>query len=187
MGLHVGLSGNAAMKILALMPDAYGGFGGIAQYNRDMIDALSNMQSVEEILSLTRHLPDSQVTMPAKLVERCLPGSSLRYLSAALIHGVKQRPDVILCGHINLLPVAALLKKLTQSRLILEAYGIEAWQRGKGLRSWGTDEIDLVIAISRFTREQLMSWSALKPHLIKVVPNAVHLSQYAASHKPANL
>ncbi|HTG17324.1 MAG TPA: hypothetical protein VK747_18880 [Blastocatellia bacterium] len=41
------------MKILALMPDAYGGFGGIAQYNRDLIDALSESAGVEAIVSLT--------------------------------------------------------------------------------------------------------------------------------------
>src|SRR5262249_27417746 len=43
------------------------------------------------------------------------------------------------------------------------------------------------IAISRFTREQLISWSGLEPHKIKLVPNAVHLRQYQQAAKPEYL
>lgn len=178
------------MNILALMPDAYRGFGGIAQYNRDLLDALLASSRVDQIVSLTRHYPDPDSGMkppPDKLVQHFMAGSSVRYVTAALRHGLRLHPDVILCGHINLLPVAALLKKLTGRPLILEAYGIEAWERRRGLRSWGTDQVDLVIAISRFTRQQLIRWSGIEPHRIRVVPNAVHLSRYRNSEKPRYL
>jgi phosphatidyl-myo-inositol dimannoside synthase len=175
------------MKIIALMPDAYRGFGGIAQYNRDLLDALMTSGRVERIVSLTRHFPDpnSGLRPPSGLLEQhFLPGNTPRYVMAALLHAVKLRPDVILCGHINLLPVAALLKKLIGRPLILEAYGIEAWKRPHGRRSWGTQKVDLAIAISRFTRERLISWSGIEPHRIRVVPNAVHLSHYSSGDKP---
>ena len=94
-------------------------------------------------------------------MQHFLPGSTSRYVTAALRHRLKLHPDVILCGHINLLPVAALLKKITGRPLMLEAYGIEAWERLPGLRSWGTEYVDLVIAISRYTRERLSSLGAL--------------------------
>lgn len=178
------------MKILALMPDAYRGFGGIAQYNRDLIDALVSSDRVDQIVSLTRHLPDSNSRLESpspKLVQKFLPGSTLRYLTQALRLAARLRPDVILCGHIHLLPVAALVKRLTGGRLVLEAYGIEAWQRRPGLRSWGTGEVDLVISISRFTRELMMRWSEIEPHRIRVVPNAVHLNRYTNSEKPGYL
>ena len=178
------------MNILALMPDAYRGFGGIAQYNRDLIDALLGSSRVDQIVSLTRHFPDTNSGLkppPTKLVQHFLPGSAPRYALAALRHGLKLRPDVILCGHINLLPIAALLKKLTGRPLILEAYGIEAWERLPGLRSWGIQQVDLVIAISRFTREQLIRWSGIEPDRVRVVPNAVHLNYYSSGEKPRYL
>jgi phosphatidylinositol alpha-1,6-mannosyltransferase len=175
------------MNLLALMPDPYGGFGGIAQYNRDLFDALCASSEVESILSLTRHPPDSDIEIPKKLSERFLPGSELRYLAAAVMTGLKMRPDVVLCGHVNLLPVAALLKRLTGSKLILEAYGFEIWQPLPGVRSWGTKDVDLVISISRYTREQLIRWSCLEPGRIKIVPNAVHLDRYAQTKKPPSL
>src|ERR1041384_2825502 len=175
------------MKVLALMPDAYRGFGGIAQYNSDLFDSLSRLTRIDKIVSLTRHLPDPNSGLPpppAKLEQHFLPGNTARYLSAALIHALKVRPDVIICGHINLLPVATMLKKLIGSRLILEAYGIEAWGRRSRMRSWGTQHIDLVIAISRFTRERLIGWSGVAPYRVIVVPNAVHLNRYACTEKP---
>jgi glycosyltransferase involved in cell wall biosynthesis len=175
------------MNILAIMPDPYGGFGGIAQYNRDLFDALCASSEVDSILSLTRHPPDSNIEIPTKLSERFLPGSELRYLAAAVLTGLKMRPDVVLCGHVNLLPVAALLSRLTRSKLILEAYGFEIWQRLPGIRSWGTHEVDLVISISRYTREQLIRWSGLEPRKIKIVPNAVHLDKYAQTERPHSL
>lgn len=175
------------MKILALMPDAFGGFAGIAQYNRDLFEALSASSDVDSIVSLTRHLPDSNIPLPAKLAEKFLPGNAVRYLIAAVSLALRLRPKVILCGHLNLLPVATLLKRLTGSTLILQVHGIEAWRRRTGLRSWGIGHVDLVISVSRFTRQQLILWSGIEPHRVKVVSNAVHLSHYSIGEKPGYL
>src|SRR5207247_2540823 len=155
--------------------------------NRDLLDALLSSERVEKIVSLTRHFPDPQLSfepLSANLVQHFLPGNLPRYLMAALGHAMKLRPEVILYGPIKLPPVAALLEKLTGAFWILEAYGIEAWKRQQGLRSWGTEQVDLGIAISRFTREQLMSWSGIEPHRIRVIPNAVHLNDYSSGDKP---
>lgn len=175
------------MKILALLPDAYGGFGGIAQYNRDLLDALSASEPVEAIVSLTRHAPDPGYALPAKLSEFILPGNPARYAMAAAARALRLRPDVILCGHFNLLPVAVLLKRLIGCPVVLEAYGIEAWRRESRVRMWSIEQVNMVIAISRFTREQLRRWSGLAPHQIKLVPNAVHLRQYRQAAKPEYL
>jgi glycosyltransferase involved in cell wall biosynthesis len=178
------------MKILALMPDPYAGFGGIAQYNRDLLDSLLSLDRVDLIVSLTRHLSDPDPGLraaPGRLVEHFLPGNGLQFVIAALRYGTRLQPDTIICGHLNLLPVAALLKRLTGSSLILETYGIEAWQRPRGVRSWGIKQVDLVIAISRFTREKFLKWSDIEPHRVKIAPNAVHLERYSLKEKPAYL
>jgi phosphatidylinositol alpha-1,6-mannosyltransferase len=175
------------MKILALMPDAYGGFGGIAQYNRDLIDALSESAGVEAIVSLTRNAPDSRRSLPAKVSQEILPGDARLYALRAATRCLNFKPDIIICGHVNLLPVAIVLKKLTRRPVVLEAYGIDIWQRGGRLRVWGIKHVDLVIAISRFTREKVLAWSGIEPHRVRVVPNAVHLEHYSQSAKPAYL
>ena len=41
-------------RILALATDAFGGHGGIAQYNRDFLSALSRCEGVEQVFVLPR-------------------------------------------------------------------------------------------------------------------------------------
>ena len=52
------------MKILALVTDAFGGYDGIAQYNRDLITALAASSDVAELHVLPRLTPDSPGELP---------------------------------------------------------------------------------------------------------------------------
>lgn len=171
------------MKILALTPDSYGGFGGIAQYNRDLFDSLSGTEEVQSVLALPRSASPG-VRAPAKIIERPVPGRPARYMLEALKQCLSFRPDLILCGHVNLLPAAVLVKKVTGRPLVLLAYGVEAWSPAGKVRTWSVGQVDLIVAISRYTRERLIGWTGLEPHRIKVLPNAIHLEQYSCSGKP---
>ncbi|MGH9763533.1 MAG: glycosyltransferase family 4 protein [Blastocatellia bacterium] len=199
------------MKILALMTDSYNGFGGIAQYNRDVIDALNQSSQVEKIVSLTRNFEfrisnfekakvekgelrlgkisnsASGSGLPQKLTESTRAGNPAAYAVEALRIARRLRPDLILCGHMNLLPVAAAAAKLTKCRLVLETYGIEAWTRAGRLVSRCTGAADLVLAISRYTRDRFLSWSPVEPYKVKVVCNAIRLDDYALAKAPAYL
>jgi phosphatidylinositol alpha-1,6-mannosyltransferase len=42
------------LRILALVTDAFGGHGGIAQYNRDFLSALAGNESIAEVTVLER-------------------------------------------------------------------------------------------------------------------------------------
>lgn len=167
------------MKILALLTDSYGGHGGIAQYNRDMLDALSAMPEVTTIISLPRVAPNESLARPAKLVEHAIAGSLVTYVWRALSVALKTRPDVILCGHINLLPLAAVIKRGLGLPLAIELYGVEAWEPVTlRFRDWSLRQVDLAIAISRYTRRKFVEWAAVSPSKVKVVPNAIHLERY---------
>jgi len=173
------------MKILALMTDAYGGHGGIAQYNRDMLDALAAMPEVKTIVSLPRLVPDKNCVLPAKLVEHVGAKLIVRYLWQALTLAFREKPNVILCGHINLLPLAAVIKKVLRIPLAIELYGIEAWSpKTSRLHDWCIRQLDLAISISRFTRQRFLAWARLSPAKVKVVPNAIHLDQYVPTNRP---
>ena len=55
------------MRILVLASDAFGGYGGIAKYNRDLIGALCTYPGVAEVVAIPRRIPC--------LWSRCPPGS----------------------------------------------------------------------------------------------------------------
>jgi len=58
------------MRILALVTDAFGGLGGIAQYNRDLLVALASMDSIEEVVVVPRVIAASRVLTPSKIRQK---------------------------------------------------------------------------------------------------------------------
>jgi glycosyltransferase involved in cell wall biosynthesis len=176
------------VKILALMTDAYDGHGGIAQYNRDVLDALAAMPEVARIVSLTRLAPTKSRALPAKLMEHAGAKSALLYAWQASSLALREKPNVILCGHINLLPVAAVLKRALRIPLAIELYGIEVWEPlTSGFHDWCIRQLDLGISISRFTRQRFLDWARIAPSKVRVVPNAIHLDRYLPAGKPEHL
>jgi phosphatidyl-myo-inositol dimannoside synthase len=175
------------MRVLALMPDAFNGWGGISQYNRDFLHALAECEAVGSIRLISRLLPDSSAAVPAKLTEIHAVGHPLRYAWRAWREARAICPEIIICGHINLLPVAARLRRRFGGRLLLELYGVDAWQPHKHFRAWMTGQIEIALSISRFTMERFAVWSGCAPHQLRVLPNAIDPDRYHMREKPAEL
>ncbi|MDH3691807.1 MAG: glycosyltransferase family 4 protein, partial [Gammaproteobacteria bacterium] len=172
---------------MALVTDPFGGVGGIAQYNRDVISTLTQSTQTNAILSLPRLPPVRLYALPFKLEEKYIPSSSLRYAIRGVWLAVSWKPDLILCGHINLLPAAVLVKKVLRIPLILEVYGIDAWRPKSKFQCRLVESVDLVFAISRYTRNSFMSWAHVAPHKVRVLPNAIHRECYTPAGKPEYL
>jgi glycosyltransferase involved in cell wall biosynthesis len=172
------------MRILALMPDSYDAPGGIAQYSRDLVDALCDSSRVERVVSLPRHAARGATELPSKLSELPTPGNPLRYVAEAHRRARETRPDVIFCGHANLLPVAALLKRAAGARLILQTHGVEIWGRGGPVRARAIRSADCVLAVSRYTRARLLDWSGIEPHRVRVIPNTIRLERFRPGPRP---
>ena len=44
------------MRVLALVHDAFGGQGGIAKFNRDLLSALASAPDLDEVVALPRYI-----------------------------------------------------------------------------------------------------------------------------------
>ena len=97
---------SALVRILALVTDAYGGRGGIAKYNRDLLQALCDPPAGNEVVALPRLVSEPIGTLPDKLTfDISGINSKLRYVISALcILAANRRFSLIICGHIHLLP-----------------------------------------------------------------------------------
>lgn len=166
------------MRVLLLASDAYGGHGGIALYNRDLIRALAEMPDVSEVVVVPRVVANPPEAVPTKV----------RFLTAAaggkgryLLHAVRAGSgdyDMIVCGHIHLLPLAVLLNLRIRAPLALMVYGIEAWrQPRRWARTW-LDRVDAIWSISAVTRDRMNSWAEQADARYSLLPNAVHLELY---------
>ena len=167
------------MKILLLCTDAYGGHGGIALYNRDLAEALAARPDVEEVLVIPRVMRSDPGVIPPKITFFAdAAKGSMHYLRA--LARVRGKVDLVVCGHVNLLPVACTLAK----HPLLFVYGIEAWKPMRMPRL--LHRASAVVSISDITLRRLLGWShyAGPTHLL---PNAIHAGQYGIRPKRKDL
>jgi phosphatidylinositol alpha-1,6-mannosyltransferase len=152
------------------MTDAFGGRGGIAQYNRDFLGALAATGPIDV---LPRHAPDPVEGLPDAVAQTPARAGRWRYAARAVVEAFRCRPGLVFCGHLYMAPLAALIARLRRARLIVQTHGIEAWPRPSRVVRWATERADLVLAVSRHTRAQVLNWAALEPERVAVLPNTV--------------
>jgi phosphatidyl-myo-inositol dimannoside synthase len=174
------------MKILYLATDAYGGWGGIAQYNRDLIDAMCGDPLVRRVVASIRSLRSENPDIPEKLEYHTTGTSSrLRFALDAIRTAFKNRDaDFVYCAHINLAPVVWLIAKLLRKPWVLAIYGIDAWEgRASFARRFFCSRADIVVSISNVTLQRFLSWCPVPAGRTTLLPNAVHLERYGMAPK----
>jgi phosphatidylinositol alpha-1,6-mannosyltransferase len=157
--------------MLALVTDAFGGRGGIAQYNRDFLGALAASGTVSTLKILPRNAPDP-VVVPPGIVQEQSAGRSA-YVLAALRIALSEHIDIVFCGHINLAPLAAGIARLAGAKLVMQTHGIEAWPHPSRLARAAFESADLVLCVSRYTRAAVLGWASIAPERVMVLPNTV--------------
>lgn len=171
------------MNILFLATDAYGGHGGIAYYNRCLAEALVEIPSVEQVTLLPRVVKESPAGIPAKVSFKAeAAGSKGCYLRALAAHWLKPC-DLVICGHINLLPLATAFSIARRVPLVLQVHGIDVWQAPKALRQACLRRLSVVWSVSNYTRERMNTWAKLPLSLYSVIPNTIHLERYGMAPK----
>jgi phosphatidyl-myo-inositol dimannoside synthase len=162
------------LRVLALVTDAFGGHGGIAQFNRDVLSSLAACDRISAVVVLPRASATSPGTLPPSVCQLHPVQGRLAYSLAALWTARTHRPiDVIFCGHLFMVPLAAAMAKLLRARLWVQVHGVEAWQALSGLHRSSVETAALVTATSRYTRRRLLEWVGIDPLRIKLLPNTV--------------
>jgi phosphatidylinositol alpha-1,6-mannosyltransferase len=157
---------------LALVTDAFGGHGGIAQYNRDFLTALAEGGALSSITVLPRQAPEA-IAAPTAINQKPARQGRLAYSLMALLTALRQRTDVVFCGHLYMAPLAWLIARLKSAKLILQLHGVEAWPRPSWLRRAAAEAADLLLCVSYHTRACVIDWAAIAPERVVVVPNTV--------------
>ncbi len=161
-----------SLNILALVTDAFGGRGGIAQYNRDFLSSLVQGESAASVVVVPRLAPDPAVP-PTGIVQVLPRLGRVAYAWKALRIALSQHFDVVLCGHLYMAPLALLIARLCGARFIIQTHGIEAWPRPTRRRLAAGEAADLILCVSRYTRARVLDWAAIPPERVLVVPNTV--------------
>lgn len=174
------------MRVLALLTDAFGGRGGIALYNRDILTALCDDPKCKEVVAVPFIVPHAIEKIPSKLKYNTKGvDSRIKYFLTVLNEVRRDRRfDLILCSHISLLPVAVMLSTLLKITLVLEVYGYEAWKpTARTLVNLCVNRIDAFISISELTKRRFLIWSKLDDNKGFLLPNAIHMEKYGVGSK----
>ena len=158
--------------LLALVTDAFGGRGGIAQYNRDFLEALASLDKVSAIDVLPRHAPDRAIH-PVNIRQSSPLFARLPYSIRAFAIALARGPDLVFCGHLYMVPLAWVIARLIGARLVIQTHGVEAWPRPSWLQRVAVEAADAVLCVSRYTRARVLEWAIIAPERVVVLPNTV--------------
>jgi glycosyltransferase involved in cell wall biosynthesis len=126
--------------------------------------------------------------LPAKVVQR---GAAARGKLAFSLEAVRRAAGggfgLIVCGHIHLLPVALLCRRLTRVPVVLVLHGVEVWQAPRRALPGLAKRVDLAISVSELTRRRFLEWSGAAAERVVVLPNCVDLGLYGAGPAPHGL
>ncbi|HYN80868.1 MAG TPA: glycosyltransferase family 4 protein [Gemmatimonadaceae bacterium] len=176
------------MRVLVLVTDAYGGTGGIAQYNRDLIAALARYPDTEKVTVIPRVIAREPEPLPARTTH--LHGASrgkLQFTSTVLGTAARGNVDWIVCAHINLLPAAVAAAALSGARIILVTYGIEVWYHRGWITRLMLAFVFGFVSISEITFAKMRAWTKVPENRSFLIPNAIDLATYAPGTKNESL
>ena len=173
-----------------LASDAHGGFGGIAQYNRDLIDALVSQPQVDEIVVLVRGIENPDFAAPAKVTyDRAAAGGAFMFILRTLHWAATGgRFDLVLCGHVNLTPLALVARWIAGARLVVCVHGTDVWTRPpRWVTGWSLRAADMILSVSMFTVERMRSWLRAPIPPVVVIPNAIDIERFGPAEKDPEL
>ena len=178
------------VNIVMLLTDGFGGFGGIAKFNRDFLQALDASSVVARVCAFPRLIPHPiEEPIPELVVyDRKAAGGKFSFLRRLLWHAwCGSKPDLVICGHLNLLPAAWLLARRHGARLALIIHGVEAWNRRSWLYGLMLNSVDSFISVSRHSAERFATWSNISKERFFILPNCVDLSSFVPEVRDAKL
>jgi asparagine synthase (glutamine-hydrolysing) len=170
-------------SVLFVLSQVYGRPGGIQRYNRALLKAAGEV------------FPRTQLAVASVNDERIPDGAAVRgrvHFAGAgprtgFLHKVavvarvlqciwRHRPELIVCGHINLMPLVWLMGVLFDTPTALIAHGVEAWSPGR-LRRWAAQRADRVLPVSRYTAARMIEWG-IRDDRVSILPNTVDEEEF---------
>ncbi|UNU42677.1 glycosyltransferase family 1 protein [Sphingopyxis sp. YF1] len=160
------------MKILLLLNEEYRAASGIAQYNRNVADAI-------------RTFGDAELRIVCRKPDRHSGVDKLAFAAQTLFHCTVWRPDLVFVGHINLVPLVVDTARRMNIPVALPAHGIEVWDAPNAARLAATRKVTEIWPVSGTTEERMRGWMPDVP--MRLIHNCVELGDFTPGEKPAYL
>jgi len=164
---------NQPLRVLALVTDAFGGYGGIAQYNRDFVTALAGQPGVEAVDVLPRLAPDKYEIASERVSQRDPIHARARYGLTAFRAATEFRPNVVYSGHLYHGPLAYLIAQAWGAKLVGQLHGDEIWTRPSRAQLEPLKRSYHLLCVSKDTRDRYVRLAGACGGNAVVLPNMV--------------
>ncbi len=169
------------MRILLIVSDVYS-IGGIQQYTRHLIEALELAPGVQLMTaSLHRAWGEARGGRWRRPGNRPNMLAKLRFSVGVIARAIATRPDLIICNHLGLSPIARIAGVCSSKPYALIVYGTEIWRPISRSDKRGLAKAAQVVAISDFMRDWLIENRSVDPSIIYVLPCAVDVAKFSAA------
>jgi phosphatidyl-myo-inositol dimannoside synthase len=157
------------MKVLFIAADI-NQVGGIEQYNRAFLDALRKAGVAVSLIELKGRGLFPKVFFTLKILAR----------------QVTDRPDIILCAHINFSPVCHAVKKIFGTPYTVSLYGIDAINVRSASKLRAVSGAERVIVISEYTEACILKQLPGIKAKIYILPTAIDDAQFFIKDRPVH-
>jgi phosphatidylinositol alpha-1,6-mannosyltransferase len=179
----------AGLSVLALVTEAYGGFGGVSVCSIDLMDAICELPYVSSVTLVPRVVRENPNGVPRKveLVTEAAAGIGAFVWEVTKL--MRRKFDIVVSAHIHLLPFTAFVTARYRTPVICVLHGVEAWSPTKRplVNHIVRRRCDSFISVSNYTERRFREWSKVAEDRIALLPNCVHTERYGMGEKPTYL
>lgn len=172
------------MHIVTLLLDAFCSKGGMAKFNQNFLLALCSVPSIDRVTAIPRHQPVQidEKTLPSKLRYMTKgAGGKIRYLcKIGCLLITTDKVNLVVCGHLNLLPIAYMVARIKHAPCCCIIHGIDAWKPNKNkMVNFLVAQADFFISVSEVTIQRFTDWSHFPKNKIYLLPNCFNPGQFS--------
>jgi glycosyltransferase involved in cell wall biosynthesis len=179
----------APESVLFVLPSLTGLGGGIELYLQQFVRAVGEARPdarLSAVLAREPRLARPELLPPALTARLRVTGASpegraariAELIARATVEAARFRPDLVVCGHVNLAVLAWALARATGARLVALTYGLEAWSLGSQQTARALRAADRIVTISSFTAGELRRSLGVAEDRLVILHNAVDVERF---------
>lgn len=163
-------------KILLVLPEAFNCAGGIQMFGRALCHAAGRWAqgggaSISALVLNDDANPDVRYVNGGFTAYAGAGKSKSKFIGCYLRHILTIQYDWIIFGHVSLSPLAVITRLLNAKyKTVVITYGIEVWRPLTKMQRKALRQADVVLAISNYTKEELIKHSSIPAHKIHIFP-----------------
>lgn len=161
-------------KISFFVLTAFSHMGGIEKFNRAFLKAMADLSTSLALRTCAGGMYDRKVDSQYAVDQpyHVSNGEKIQFVLWAVKQSLKQ--DIVILGHLNLALIGVLLKLIMpKKKLIVICHGIEVFEEVSGFKKKALQQADHILAVSSYTKEQLVTKQGLASEKITVFPNTI--------------